>query len=199
MLAGRIFLRDFYLSRIECPPSLHSLQICKIRVTDYLGEDILVPTMFCSAEKVCVSSSESHIFALSHNFVYQSFDFVLKQFCKKRPENHYVERGDYQVISAEDDKVMAPSDFSAVGPGTHLAISIILRRRTNSRINERKCPQCGLINSTATRSAGWIDWEVVLKSCTYAIITLLLAAGRVPCVSMLKKFRLKMKMKTGVA
>ena len=56
LYTGHISLRDFYLSRSVCPASLHDVQICKIAVTDHLGEDILVPTMFCSAEEVGVSS-----------------------------------------------------------------------------------------------------------------------------------------------
>ena len=58
ILTGHISARDLNLSLMACPPSLHGIQICKVRVTDHLGEDILVPSMLCSAEEVGVSSPQ---------------------------------------------------------------------------------------------------------------------------------------------
>jgi hypothetical protein len=64
--AGHVSLEEFrtYLSQGPASTSLHSIQVTKILVIDHLGQNIPVPTMFCSTWEVRLSwfhISMSHI------------------------------------------------------------------------------------------------------------------------------------------
>lgn len=69
-----------------------------------------------------------------------------------------MERGDYEVIRAEDSQAINCLGF-AVESGMVLEMSIVMRR-TTSQENIEKCPRCGHLNSNATADNSWIAWQV---------------------------------------
>ena len=73
-----------------------------------------------------------------------------------------MERGDYQVISTEDNNRIGPMELAKqVKRGKSLELSIILRRQTAFQDHKEMCPRCGHINSnTNSSSNGWIEWQV---------------------------------------
>jgi hypothetical protein len=64
--------------------------------------------------------------------IQQEFDFIIKAYChKNRFGDSHVRRDDYEVIRADDNQIIDPSELaSTVEPGMVLEISIFLRRST---------------------------------------------------------------------
>ena len=82
-------------------------------------------------------------------------------YCKNRIGNRHVERGNYHISQTHDARIISPSDFAHnVRPGMALAMSIVFRRQAALQNVEKECPQCYLINPSATQSNGWIAWKV---------------------------------------
>jgi hypothetical protein len=69
----------------------------------------------------------------------------------------FIERGDYDVISAEDNQIIRRSDLIAMEPGMKLEMSIVMRQKT---ANQQKCPRCDHINLQVASRNGWIEWQV---------------------------------------
>ena len=100
---------------------------------------------------------------VSHGLVYrQDFNRVITGYCRDRIGNGYVERGDYQVIDAEDRRI-SPNELAAeVKPGMILEMSIILRQNAAFE-DDKKCPRCKFLNADVTARNGWIEWKVPLN------------------------------------
>jgi hypothetical protein len=49
--AGSVSLKEFRAFFSQGPASLHDIQVTSINVVDHLGENIPVPTIFCSSWK----------------------------------------------------------------------------------------------------------------------------------------------------
>jgi hypothetical protein len=69
-----------------------------------------------------------------------------------------VKRGDYQLIRAEDNGIIEPSELTGmVQSGVVLEMSIVLWRLWDKK---KKCPRCGHIDKTIVVSDGWVEWKV---------------------------------------
>jgi hypothetical protein len=91
----------------------------------------------------------------------QNFHHIFNGYCKNRIGDHFIERGDYQVIRAEDSQTIVPAEFSSkVESGMVLEISIVLQQRAAFPGGGKKCPRCSYKNSNVARSGGWIEWKV---------------------------------------
>lgn len=104
---------------------------------------------------------------------------MIISYCKNRPGYRYVAREDYRVIRANDKDglLIGPSEFGRVRLGKHLEMSIVLRQRTSSQVNEGRCPRCHHKNPTDTATAaGWIEWKVISQSCIWPILTKILCS-----------------------
>lgn len=75
-----------------------------------------------------------------------------------------MKRGDYQIISAEDNKTIDRIEFAKkVKPGMILEISIILRQLMPLQDTSKTCPRCCHVNiNTTVTNSGWIEWQVPL-------------------------------------
>jgi hypothetical protein len=75
-----------------------------------------------------------------------------------------VERGDYQVLRAEDSQMINRSEFARmVEPGMLLEMTIVMRQNTAFHENKGKCPRCRHMNLNATITNGWIEWHVSVQ------------------------------------
>jgi hypothetical protein len=74
-----------------------------------------------------------------------------------------VERGDYEILRAEDSQMINRSEFgSMVEPEMVLEMIIVVRKSTALQDNKGKCPRCRHINLSAVIDNGWIEWKVNL-------------------------------------
>jgi hypothetical protein len=95
----------------------------------------------------------------------QDFNHIITGYCKNRAGNRYVERGDYHVVRAKDNKKISPSELAMeVQSGMVLEMSIILRQRATFLASRRMCPRCRCINFNVTTTNSWIGWKVFLRS-----------------------------------
>lgn len=153
-------LHDFYTYLQQGSRSLHHIQVDAVLVTDHLGRTIRIPTVFCSDWKVeyffgCLCNGSCISIA-------QSFDYIIKRYCEDSIGCHFIERGEYKMIRAQDSQVIESSRFaSTAGSGMKFEISIVMRQTEEFR---RKCPHCGIFDSNARAICGWIKWQVSLYS-----------------------------------
>jgi hypothetical protein len=102
---------------------------------------------------------------ISHTLLSQDFDHIITGYCKNRAGDRYVERGDYQVIRAKDNKRIGPLELAmVVHSGMVLEMSITLWQRTAFQENQHTCPRCRRINLNVPTTNGWIEWKVSLHS-----------------------------------
>lgn len=66
---GHVALRDFRTLVKHGPHSLRDIRICKVLVMDHLGDNIPVPTMFCSSWRVGIFPSLLRICRVTHLFM----------------------------------------------------------------------------------------------------------------------------------
>jgi hypothetical protein len=93
----------------------------------------------------------------------------MSAYCHGRIGDRFIERGDYKMIRAEDNRIIKPSEFSStVQLGMVMEMCIVVRWGMPPRENEGKCPRCGHVNRHVALQGGWIDWKVPFTS-TYAI------------------------------
>jgi len=86
------------------------------------------------------------------------FDYIINGYCRDRFGNRFVERGDYEILRADDSRMINRSEFAnAVEPGMVFEMSIVMRRSETVQDNKEKCPRCLHINSNATATGGWIE------------------------------------------
>lgn len=75
-----------------------------------------------------------------------------------------MERGDYEVLHAEDCQVIDRSEFSSrVEPDMVLEMAIVMLETTALQDNKGKCPRCPHVNLNATVTNSWIEWQVHLN------------------------------------
>jgi hypothetical protein len=117
--------------------------------------------MFCATWEVGPSRPQIHLVIYLVKF-YQEFDFIIKGYCRKnRSGDSYVRRDDYEVMRAQDSRIIVPSKLaSTVEPGMVLEISIFLRQNATAQNDKMKCPRCRYINLNA---CDWIRWKVPLS------------------------------------
>jgi hypothetical protein len=73
-----------------------------------------------------------------------------------------VERGDYQVLRAEDSRMINRSEFhNTIKPDMILEMTIVMRESTTLEENRGKCPRCYYANFNPAVSNGWIEWKVL--------------------------------------
>jgi len=139
LCAGRVPPKIFHALLRQGPSSFYHIQVDKILVVDHLGRNIPVPTMFCGTWK--------------------EFDYIIHGYCKDSVGSHFIKRGDYRLICAEDSQTIGPSEFaSSVESGMVLEMSIVLRE-TGFKDSKEKCPRCGHINLVNTANYGWIECQ----------------------------------------
>ena len=161
LCTGHVSLRKFHTLLRQHIPSLQHIQLETLSVVDHLGQNIPVPTMFCSTWKVTLS-------LLFVNFVfiiltYQDFDHIIIGYCKGRVGIDYVEQGDYQVINPTDNKRIDAVDLPRRAKlGMTLEMSIVVRQKSTSQDNKATCPRCRHVNLNSTSDNGWIEWKVLL-------------------------------------
>jgi hypothetical protein len=89
----------------------------------------------------------------------KDFDYVINGYCKNRIGDSFIERGDYQVVRAEDTRVINPSEFAAkVKSGMKVEISIVLRRNADFKDAKTRCPRCRYMNFNVASISDWIEW-----------------------------------------
>ena len=72
-------------------------------------------------------------------------------------------QGDYEIISAADNRTIEPSEFATVAePGMVFEMSIVLHRNTTLEGNGTMCPRCRNNNQNVIAENGWIEWKVSL-------------------------------------
>ncbi|KAF8336038.1 hypothetical protein F5887DRAFT_988374 [Amanita rubescens] len=117
------------------PPFLRHIQVSKVTVVDHLGRNIPVPIIFCS--------------------VWQDFYVFISELCKGSAGHEFIERRDFSML--HNNKVIDPLEFpDRVASGMTIEMSIILRRRTSSQSNTKKCPRCGYSTSVPVGD-GWVE------------------------------------------
>lgn len=100
---------------------------------------------------------------ISRILLYQDFHHIITGFCRGRVGNHYVEQGDYQVISPADNRRIEPTQLAQrVKAGMVLEMSIVVHQMSAFQDSKVRCPRCGHINlgAIASDSNGWIEWQV---------------------------------------
>jgi hypothetical protein len=96
-----------------------------------------------------------------HMLFIQDFDYIVQVHCKDRVGINFIERGDYEVLHAEDSEIIGPSELaSTVAPGMKLEMSIVMRQST---ADQTRCPRCGYYNPQVAACSGWIEWQVFLN------------------------------------
>lgn len=159
--SGHIPLSTFYKSLRERLPPLRYIQLESVLVVDHLGQNMPIPTIFCSTWKV--HNIVSIILDYLIHRASKAFNHIIIGYCRDRVGHHYVEQGDFLIVSAGDNKKIAPIDLATEvksKPGTVLEMSIALRQTTSAFQGDRMCPRCRHLNLSATASNGWIQWKV---------------------------------------
>jgi hypothetical protein len=89
----------------------------------------------------------------------QDFNYIVQAYCRGCARIKFIRRGKYEVIRAEDNQIIGPSELaSMLELGVKLEMGIVMRQRT---ADEKKCPRCGHINLQVTADSGWIEWQVI--------------------------------------
>ncbi|KAJ7211777.1 hypothetical protein GGX14DRAFT_565005 [Mycena pura] len=100
---------------------------------------------------------------------YEVLDDILTTYMRHRREagGHYVERGDYKIVSPAGDIIQPPQFDRIIKAGLTLEISIIKRVRES-----RRCPQCGFTKSPTLDVGQWITCYNVNCGSKYQILAL---------------------------
>ena len=75
-----------------------------------------------------------------------------------------MERGDYQILRADDSRIKRSEFSSTVQPEMVLEMSIIVRQSTDFQNNKEFCPRCRYINSNAAVTDGWVMEIVIFRA-----------------------------------
>ncbi|KDR66499.1 hypothetical protein GALMADRAFT_232554 [Galerina marginata CBS 339.88] len=106
-----------------------------IDVLDHLGDIIPMPTLFCST--------------------WETFNHVVKGYCRNRIGQSYIERGNYQILRSNGDQVTHHADFTRmVEEGETVEMSIIVQPSVEH--DERRCPKCHRLNTRVVPDGSWI-------------------------------------------
>ncbi|KAL0959887.1 hypothetical protein HGRIS_011555 [Hohenbuehelia grisea] len=129
-------VEEFYADiRIQLPSLVH-IKYRSLIVVDHLGSSIPIPADLC----------------LCH----EDLDFILRGYSKNRVGNTFIERGDYQLVRATNDKLVLAHEFSTLADHESvLEVSIILKLDHDD--NKTACPRCRKLNPQCADSGGWIE------------------------------------------
>ncbi|KAJ7248755.1 hypothetical protein C8J57DRAFT_1357740 [Mycena rebaudengoi] len=119
-------------------------------ITDPVGRTVTIQLSYCDG--------------------FNDLDRILKAHLHGRPQagSKYVERGDYNVVSA-DGIVLRPFDLAGrLGAGMQLDISIIKRRRDRIKPTPQKCPHCDNTNKNSWDN-GWFHCSTITCGQKYQI------------------------------
>ncbi|KAJ7257051.1 hypothetical protein C8J57DRAFT_555338 [Mycena rebaudengoi] len=118
-------------------------------VVDPLGRSITIQLSFCNT--------------------FSDLDRILKAYLFGHPEAgaRYVDRGDYNIISAEGVVISHAKLRGKVKAGTHVEMSIIKRSAYRPEIRQR-CPQCGQTSAKATEGS-WVTCAERICGARYQI------------------------------
>ncbi|KAJ6561414.1 hypothetical protein DFH09DRAFT_493434 [Mycena vulgaris] len=92
---------------------------------------------------------------------YSVLDGLLKTYLggQKKAGGHYVERGDYSIVSPEGDTIRPSVFIRTLKVGLCLEMSIIWREsRWKIQAYHRLCPQCKGRRVKTSRLTGWMTW-----------------------------------------
>ncbi|KZP10891.1 hypothetical protein FIBSPDRAFT_937825 [Athelia psychrophila] len=120
--------------------SLQHIRVDTVIVVDHLGRHLPVPTIFCDSR--------------------QDFHVVITGFCRDQAGGSRIQRGDYRILSLDDDEVINPTEFhTALQPGMTVGMTIVLREQSQERNSnkEHRCPRCNHINSKVITASGWVS------------------------------------------
>lgn len=91
------------------------------------------------------------------------FDYVINGYCKNRAGVRFIERGDYEVMKAENGQIIGRSDFAAaVEEGVVLEMIIVLRQKAAFQKRKEMCPRCGHEAFYTMPHGSWSEWKVLI-------------------------------------
>ncbi|KZP09482.1 hypothetical protein FIBSPDRAFT_239273 [Athelia psychrophila] len=134
-------LHNFCLLFKQESTSLQHIRIDTVIVVDHLARHLPVPTIFCK--------------------LWQDFNIVITGFCKDSAGGMLIRRGDYRILSSDDEEFTNPLEIATVlQPGMIVEMSIVLREPVAERYGreEHRCPRCNHINSKVITVSGWVSW-----------------------------------------
>ena len=71
----------------------------------------------------------------------------------------YVERGDYDILQAEDPLLIQRPDFDKkITPRMILEMIITMKESADFRRNSRICLRCSYLNDAVILNRGWVEW-----------------------------------------
>lgn len=82
-------------------------------------------------------------------------------FCKDSAGSMLIQRGDYRILSSDDEEFIKPAEISAVlQPGMTVEMSIVLREPVAERYGSEKhrYPRCNHVNRKVITISGWVSW-----------------------------------------
>lgn len=86
---------------------------------------------------------------------------MISGFCRTLAGDALVQRGDYRILTPDDDQIIDRSKLSTlVHAGMTVEMSIVLRQNTrgNTSDDERTCPRCRHMNRKVVTKSGWLTW-----------------------------------------
>jgi hypothetical protein len=104
--------KDFRIYICQGLASLHDIHVTYAWVVDHIGENIVVPTMFCLTWKV--SGHITYIYVLRSSSRCQEFDYLINGHCRGLPGQQLIECGDYELICVEDSCTVDLSELQTM-------------------------------------------------------------------------------------
>ncbi|KAJ7598680.1 hypothetical protein C8J56DRAFT_171399 [Mycena floridula] len=71
------------------------------------------------------------------------FDSLMKFMFQSRPENQFIQRGDYELLGETGEQIGPMSWQSWLAPGMRFAMNVVMYRFPNE--DSRRCPSCGVL------------------------------------------------------
>ena len=102
---GFVSLNRFHDIYSRRPTSLYHIKLKCVDIVSHFRQTTPIPTIFCSTSKVC------NLFLVSHRlglciFISQDFDYVFQLYRRDSVGIEFIERGDYEVLRAEDSQII---------------------------------------------------------------------------------------------
>ncbi|KZP12973.1 hypothetical protein FIBSPDRAFT_936589 [Athelia psychrophila] len=141
--AEAVALADFYSLLQQEWASLRHIKVDTVIVVDHLGRNLPVPKIFCNS--------------------WQDFHVVISGFCRTLAGDALIQRGDYSILTPDDDQIIDRSKISSlVHAGMTVEMSVVLRQnaRGNTSDEERTCPRCRHINRKVITKSGWLTCQI---------------------------------------
>ena len=122
---------DIYSRRLT---SLYHIKLNSVDIVSHLTP---IPTIFCSTSKVCNLFLVSHRLGL-YIFISQDFDYVFQLYRRDSVGIEFIERGDYEVLRAEDSQIIG-----TFGARTHGGVG------SHARDKYRDVPESDALNKVS--------------------------------------------------